>query len=161
MSNAGTSVDSGESIFKFSGDEYEDALSSDELEDKEVGGGRGDIDCEMFAQMQEMLDSVQQYHASNNHDAPIVQGTQAALQKTRKPKKALMWTDDDGSQRPILPRQPTGTTFMLHILIQRMHRFKEGFVSASACLMISSRSLMKSLKVIRVVWIAKVVLANS
>ena len=105
VSNAGTSVDSGESLFEFSGDEYEDALSSDELEDEEVGGGRRDIDCEMFAQTQEMLDVVLQYHASNDHDAPTTQGTQAAPKKTRKPKKVLMWTDDDGSQRPILPRQ--------------------------------------------------------
>ena len=58
-----------------------------------------DIDCEiMFAQMQEMLDSVRQYHAaSNDHDAPTIQCTQAAPKKTRKPTKALMWTDDDGS----------------------------------------------------------------
>ena len=57
-----------------------------------------DIDCEiMFAQTQEMLDAVLQYHASNDHDAPTIQCTQAAPKKTWKPTKALMWTDDDGS----------------------------------------------------------------
>ena len=88
MSNAGTSVDSGESFFEFLGDEHNEdrCLSCD------------DIDCEiMFAQTQEMLDAVLQYHASNDHDAPTIQCTQAAPKKTWKPTKALMWTDDGGS----------------------------------------------------------------
>ena len=86
-----------------SADFWTDQFGEDD-DDAEVAAFDDIGDDEAFARMiAEMLNLAQQNLGTD--DICDIQGTEQVIKRVRKPKKVLMWTEDDGIQRPILPRQ--------------------------------------------------------
>jgi len=121
--------------------------SMDQFGEDDVGLAGCDVgDDEVFARtMEEMLNLAQQNLDTDNICDML--GIQEIIKRVRKPKKVLMWTEDDGRQRPILPRQ--SYWYNIYIAHPDIHdaSFQNSFGSAYVFRMKSSKSLIKILKV--------------